>query len=93
MFARFGIAYEVHENALVIPADAVVEEDEQATVYVVADGEVSRRIVEVGIESGDVVEILNGLAEDEAVVVVGHTGLRDGSKVLASTGQVDRNIG
>lgn len=93
MFARFAIAYEVHENALVVPADAVIEEDEQATVYVVADGEVSRRVVETGIASGGVVEILNGLAEDETVVVVGHTGLRDGSKVLASTGQVDSNIG
>ncbi len=93
MFARFAIAYEVHENALVVPADAVVEEDEQATVYVVADGEVSRRVIETGIESAGVVEILEGLQEDETVVVVGHTGLRDGSKVLASTGKVDSNIG
>lgn len=89
MFARFTIAYEVHEDALVVPSDAVVEEDEQATVYVVANGEVSRRAVQIGIESDGIVEILNGLSEDENIVVVGHSGLRDGSKVLASNRQVD----
>ena len=31
------------------------------------------------------VEILGGLSEDETVVVVGHSGLRNGSKVLASS--------
>jgi len=93
MFARFTIAYEVHENALVVPAAAVIEEDEQATVYVVADGMVSLREVDVGIQSGGVVEILSGLADDETVVVVGHTGLRDGSKVLASATRIDSYTG
>ena len=33
------------------------------------------------------------LADDETVVVVGHTGLRDGSKVLASATRVDSYTG
>ena len=84
MFARFTIAYEEHPDALVIPVDALVDEDDQATVYVVNDGEVVRRVVRTGIESSSVVEILDGLDENETIVVVGHSGLRDGSKVLAS---------
>jgi len=84
MFARFTIAYEKHEDALIIPANAVVAEDDEKAVYVVADGVVLRRIVETGIASDSQVEILSGLAEDEEIVVVGHSGLRDGSKVLAS---------
>jgi membrane fusion protein (multidrug efflux system) len=84
MFARFTIAYEKHENALVIPKQALVSEDDQTAVYVVRDGEVSQRAIEVGIESGDLVEILGGLEGNEEIVVVGHSGLRDGSKVLAS---------
>jgi membrane fusion protein, multidrug efflux system len=84
MFARFAIAYEKHENALLVPSIAVVEEDDEASVYVVADGAVARRIVETGISSGSQVEILGGLEEDEEIVVIGHSGLRDGSKVLAS---------
>lgn len=85
MFARFTIAYEKHADALVIPKRALVTEDDQAAVYVVEDGEVSQRMIEVGVESGDLVEVLNGLDGDEEIVVVGHSGLRDGSKVLASS--------
>jgi multidrug efflux pump subunit AcrA (membrane-fusion protein) len=51
---------------------------------VVADGEVSRRAIEVGIESGNLVEVIGGLAGDEEIVITGQSSLRDGSKVLAS---------
>jgi len=84
MFARFRIAYEKHEAALVIPARALIEEDDQTSVYVVVAGEVARRSIETGIESGGQIEVLSGLAEDDQIVVVGQSGLRDGSKVLAS---------
>jgi membrane fusion protein (multidrug efflux system) len=84
MFARFSISYERHADALVIPKHALVEEDDQAAVYVVENGAVSRRIIETGIEANEVVEVLGGLSGDEEIVVIGHSGLRDGSKVLAS---------
>lgn len=84
MFGRFTIAYELHANALVIPAHALLDEDDQTTVYVVSNNEVVRRVVETGIESGGRVEILSGLRDDDQIVVVGHSSLRDGSKVLAS---------
>jgi len=93
MFARFTIEYEKHEDALVIPLDAVVQEDEEMAVYVVANGEVARRAVTTGIATNGRVEILDGLAEDEEIVVVGLAGLRDGSKVLASNRTADNFAG
>ncbi len=84
MFGRFTIAYEKHSNALLVPNYAIVNEDSETAVYVVRNGEVVRRIVQTGIEDGDRIEILSGLQDDEQVVVVGQSGLRDGSKVLAS---------
>ena len=84
MFARFTISYEKHADALVIPVLAVVEEDDQTAVYIVENGAVTRRIIQTGIQSGEVVEVLSGLTGDEEIVVVGQSGLRDGSKVLAS---------
>jgi membrane fusion protein (multidrug efflux system) len=93
MFGRFTIAYEKHANALVIPAHALLDEDEVTTVYVVRDNEVVRRAVDVGIEENGRVEILGGLQDDEQVVVVGHSGLRDGSKVLASITDLARFTG
>ena len=93
MFARFTVSYEKHEDALTIPTNAIVEEDNEMTVYVVADGEVTRRIVTTGISANGQVEILSGLAEEEGIVVVGHAGLRDGSKVLASNRAPDSMTG
>lgn len=84
MFARFTIAYEKHAEALTIPKRALIEEDDETSVYVVENGQVSRRRIEVGIRSDTQVEVLNGLGENEQVVVVGQSALRDGSKVLAN---------
>ena len=75
MFGRFTISYERHTNALVIPANALLGEDEETTVYVVQNNEVVRRNVEVGIEENGLVEILSGLLDDEQVVVIGNSGL------------------
>ena len=93
MFGRFAIAWEKHENALTIPAHALLDEDEQTTVYVVDNGAVDRRIVETGVISGGRVEILSGIGERDQIVVVGHGGLRDGAKVLASTVDTSRLTG
>lgn len=93
MFGRFTIAYEKHTNALVIPSNALLDEDSEKTVYVVTNGTVDRRIVETGIETDGRVEILNGLDDAEQIVVVGHSGLRDGAKVLASTADLDSFAG
>ena len=86
MFGRFTIAYEEHSDALVIPTAAVVEEDGESVVYVVTDGSAVRRLIQTGIRSGDTIEVLGGLNEHDEIVVTGLGGLRDGSRVLASTG-------
>jgi len=93
MFGRFTIAYKQHKAALIIPARALLNEDDESTVYVVSNGEVTRRTVETGIHADGNVEILSGLGEEEIVVVVGHSGLRSGSKVLASNSIQDRLAG
>lgn len=85
MFARFTIAYEKHEDVVIIPADAVVVEDTETSVYVVANGEVDKRIIETGVRADGRIEVLSGLDGNEEVVVVGQSSLREGSKVLASS--------
>ena len=84
MFGRFTIDWEEHASALLIPAAALIDEDQESAVYVVNDDQVTRRAIETGIETDGMVEILGGLDEHDIVVVVGHSGLRDGSRVLAN---------
>lgn len=85
MFGRFSIAWEKHEDALVVPSDAVLREDNEMVVFVVEEGAASRRLVRLGIETDGEIEILDGLSESEQVVVTGHGSLRDGSRVLAAS--------
>ncbi len=93
MFARFSIAYEKHSEAMVIPLQALVVEDELTSVYIVSNGEVTRRQIETGIESDGQVEVLDGLSDGEQIVVIGQSALRDGSKVLARSNSQERYTG
>ena len=91
MFGRFSIAYDEHSDALVIPADAVVREDNDSVVYVVESGSAVRRTVQTGIEADGHVEVIEGLSPQDRVVLSGQAQLRDGTRVLASarTGAAD----
>jgi membrane fusion protein (multidrug efflux system) len=84
MFGRVEIAYEKHSNALVIPTEAVLQEDNVSVVYVVDNGAAVRRPIETGIESDGNIEVLSGLEGNEHIIVTGQNSLRDGSRVLAS---------
>ena len=56
-------------DAIVIPTIAVMQEDNQSYVYVKEAGGVSRRNVQIGLETAEKTEILNGLVEGETVVL------------------------
>jgi multidrug efflux pump subunit AcrA (membrane-fusion protein) len=83
MFARGTITTGEHPKALVIPRDAVTTESAQSTVFVAEAGKARMRKVRLGIMSGPVVEVLEGLAKGDAVIVVGQSGLTDGALVSA----------
>lgn len=68
--------------ALLVPEAAVVPEQGSTFVFVVHNGLVERREVRIGRRRPGLVEIVEGLAEDERVVVEGTQNIRDGSSVL-----------
>lgn len=81
MFARIGIVYDTHLDALQIPRSAVVGDGEETAVFVVEDDRAVRRDVETGFADRGMIEITAGLADDDEVIVVGQVGLRAGSEV------------
>lgn len=82
MFARVQIVYDVRSDAILIPAEAVLEEDAETAIFVVEEGTARRRVVGTGFSSDDTVEVLSGLEESEEVIVVGQHGLKDGTPVI-----------
>ena len=74
-------------DALAIPGSAVVDENGQAIVYVMRNGEsFERRPVELGVRSGDFVEIKDGLMLDERIVARGAYQVRLASLSSAAVG-------
>lgn len=81
MFGRVEIVYDQRQNALLVPKDAVLTEDAQHSVYVVADGRARRRPIVVGYSDADRYEVVDGLQPGDELVVTGQASLRDDSKV------------
>ncbi len=88
-FVNVRLLVERKRGATLVPAAAVQRGAEQSTfVYVVgaasgAEAEVAVRPVHVGTADGDWVEVLDGLAADELVVLEGVDRLAAGSRVVA----------
>lgn len=70
-------------HALQIPATAVHNDGGQAFVYRVAGGHAERTPVVLGRASVNAVEVLDGLASDDRVIVRSSDGIQDGSRVIA----------
>lgn len=81
--ARVEFRFDVREEVPVIPAAAVVRSVEGEAVFVVRDGRAQRRPVRVGQTYQGRVEVVDGLAPGEVVVVKGNASLRDGAPVRA----------
>ncbi len=83
-FTRVKLLMDVRENAVVVPAKALVIENGGAYIYVVRpDSIVEKRFVETGPEVGNNTVIERGLVPGEWIVVEGFHKLSHGMKVEA----------
>jgi RND family efflux transporter MFP subunit len=67
--------------SVTVPKVAIRSADGRQVVFVLNDDRVERRAVNVGLETGDQVEVLSGVRAGERVVVDGPPTLKDGDKV------------
>lgn len=81
MFGRVGIVFDSRPNVLQIPRSAILEESGTDSVFVVSGDSVEKRIVQTGYAEGGMIEIVEGIADNDEIVYVGHTNLKEGSKV------------
>ncbi len=80
-FVRVEIKTDTHATAVLIPKQAVIEEDGQMFVVLVgADGAAQRSVVELGYQDDSRVEVLAGISAGDTVVIAGQGKLRDGDR-------------
>ncbi len=77
MFANAELIVGARDQAVVIPEQALVPQIDKVTVFVVKDGIAQRREVKIGARMAGKVEIAEGIAVGEQVVISGQQKLRD----------------
>lgn len=81
VFARGNILVKTNHDALIISSSALVRKKDGIYVYVIEEGIARKKEVVLGIIQDKRIEILEGLSEEEEVVVLGNQELEDGLKV------------
>ncbi len=82
MFARVKLIMSERDNALAVPEEAIVPQQNKMTVWKVVDGKAVRTEVTTGLRRSGKVEIVRGLKVGDAVVTAGQMRLsRDGAPV------------
>jgi RND family efflux transporter MFP subunit len=88
MYARVDFTVERHDNALVVPANALVDVQGTRGVFRPAEGETAKfHPIEVGLTSEQFVEVASGLSEGDRVVTTGAAALREGDKIVLPGGE------
>lgn len=82
MFASVRLVTKEAQDTLVVPTSAITSYYGEQVVYVVnSDNSAERRSIQIGLQSQESVQILDGLTEGESVVTAGLSQLTDGTAV------------
>lgn len=82
MFARVSFKSIASTSALVIPRMALIGSIKNAQVYIIQNQLAVLRAIVIGRQSGDLLQVLNGLNETDSVVTNGQNNVSDGASVV-----------
>jgi RND family efflux transporter MFP subunit len=81
MFVNANVVIDRSDNVIVIPKSVLQTQRDRKFVYIVERNVAVRRTLTIGIEDDDNVEILEGLNENDQLIVRGYETLRENSRV------------
>jgi hypothetical protein len=77
------------EDALLIPAYAVIEQDQSNKVFILIDGNAESKSIRLGADFGETVEVISGLEVGDSLIVAGQHKISDGDRVRLLTEGAD----
>lgn len=87
MFAKVYLNTDKIESALAVKTEAVKEREDKKYVFVANGDSVVQKEVTTGLDTGTYIEIKEGLAEGDKVIVKGQDYISDGSKIKVVRGE------
>jgi HlyD family secretion protein len=82
MTATAKIHLKTLEDALQIPSSSILYEENKPYVFVIRDQKAFRQSIKVGIETEDVVQVVEGIEPEDQVVTNGKEDLIDGASII-----------
>ncbi len=79
-FVDVKLVTKQHDNSLLVPKKAILEEAGEQYVFLINKGIAARKTVHVGFVDDQHAEVLSGVNTGDVVVIAGQGSLRDGSK-------------
>ncbi len=86
MLMAVYLTLDVREGALLIPEEALVPQGTQQYVFLIDNGKAVKRPVAIGERQRGFVEVRDGLAENDTIIVGGLQRVREGTAVRAIQG-------
>ena len=84
IFVNVQIITDTHQDAVLIPKQAIVYDGEDKYVFVIEDNKASKIKLDAGFENGNFIESLSDIEPGMPIIVVGQNGLKDAAKVKVS---------
>lgn len=81
MFMNISLQIATRENAVLAPEEAVISEGPRQIAFLVREGKIERRAVQIGQRQEGMVEVTEGLAAGDVIVVRGVQRVRNGMAV------------
>lgn len=78
---RVHLMIDARQDALAVPASAVMQQDEGAFVMVIADERLEKRAVQIGVQRGQWLELTEGVAAGEVVLAALAGEMTEGQRV------------
>jgi len=90
MYARVNITTSTRKDALVVPANAVVDLGGRRGVFTPINESAIFRSLQLGTERSALIEVLGGLDEGATIITTGAGALRDGDRIVLPGGPAGR---
>jgi membrane fusion protein (multidrug efflux system) len=81
MFGKVEVVFDMHSDSLLLEQQAVITQDNRSHVFVVRDEKAVQTPVTIGFRHNGILEITNGLQENDQVITTGQQILKHDTKV------------
>lgn len=82
MFARVDLILDIHHNAMKVPEQCVIKDENGNFVYIVNEENMTvKKYVQTGLQGENKIEIISGLSDNDKVVSVGQELIKENTKV------------